>query len=305
MPTFSVIIPTHNRLPLLEETLDSVWGQTFTDYEVIVVDNGSSDGTLDFLRGLEERVQLIAQANLGAGAGRNVGARHARGEYLAFLDSDDLWFPWTLACFAELIRQCDRPAIVAGKVLDFCDESELDVVRETPLQMHRFTDYFTSHASNYFVGAGMSVLRRDEFLKTSGYTDQPINSEDHDLVLRLGNARGFVQITLPITLGWRRHKGGATSNMSRSVAGNLYLIDQEYRGVYPGGDARRSARRKIITRHVRPTALACLRAGRPRDAWALYRATFAWHIHLGRLRFLAAFPLLATISHFRSSLDES
>ena len=290
---FSVIIPTYNRALFLREALNSVFAQAFTDYEVIVVDDGSTDGTAEFVRGLGGRVQLVTQTNLGPGAGRNNGARHARGEYLSFLDSDDLWFPWTLACFAELIQRHDRPAILAAKLVSFADETELAMVRVEPLQADVFPDYFASHRSGYFVGAGMSVLRRADFLVTGGYTDLPINGEDHDLILRMGTAKGFVQVKAPVTVGWRRHSGSVTFDTKRSTAGDLYLIAQEREGAYPGGAARARQRRAIITRHVRPNALGCLRDGRTADGWRLYRETFGWHLRQGRLKFLAGFPLKA------------
>ena len=80
---FSVIIPTFNRLPLLKEALNSVWRQTYADYEVIVVDDGSSDGTANYLKSLDERVKVLTQLNCGPGAARNSrpsgGLRRIRG----------------------------------------------------------------------------------------------------------------------------------------------------------------------------------------------------------------------------------
>lgn len=298
---FSVIIPTYNRAHLLPGTLESVWRQTFTDYEVIVVDDGSTDGTLEYLSLFDGRVRVVSQENEGPGPARNLGARHARSEYLAFLDSDDLWFPWTLTCFAELIWRHDRPAILGAKLVEFSAEPELATAEKTELEADVFDDYFASHRLHYFVGAGMSVLRRKEFLKAGGYTNRQINAEDHDLILRIGTARGFVQITSPVTLGWRRHTGTATTNLHRSVDGALYLVEQERRGAYPGGPARARARRDIITIHTRPVTLSCLQQGLRTEAWVLYRATFAWNAALGRAKYLAGFPMLAAISKFRAS----
>lgn len=299
---FSVAIPVFNRAELLQKTLASVWRQTFSDFELIVVDDGSTDGTLEYLRSLNGRVRVFAQPHKGPGTARTRAAKHAKGEYLAFLDSDDLWFPWTLKCFAEVIKKFHRPAFIAGNVLDFHNEVELASIREMELQADGFMDYLASHENGYFAGAGMSVIRRDELLKTGGYTEQPINAEDHDLALRLGNSPGFVQIISPVTVGWRRHSGSITQNLQRSIAGSFYLIKQESRGCYPGGHARRIARRQIITRHIRPVLLACLREGKRREAWELYRATLSWHVRLGRVRFLTSYPPLAVFASFRSAL---
>ena len=132
---FSVVIPTYNRAALLGRTLDSLWRQSCTDFEVIVVDDGSTDGTLDYLTTLGGRVQVVTQPNQGPGAARNLGAENARGEYLAFLDSDDLWFPWTLSTFAEAIAKHQRPDFISASLKLFSADRELDKVRQEPLSV--------------------------------------------------------------------------------------------------------------------------------------------------------------------------
>jgi glycosyltransferase involved in cell wall biosynthesis len=92
MPKVSVIIPAYNRLPLLKEAVDSVLAQDFEDFELIVVDDGSTDGTGEEMKRYGRRVRLFQHSeNRGVSAARNRGILHARGKYTAFLDSDDLW----------------------------------------------------------------------------------------------------------------------------------------------------------------------------------------------------------------------
>src|SRR4030042_2875032 len=92
MPKVSVIIPTYNRLPMLKEAVDSVLAQGFEDIELMVVDDGSTDGTAEELKRYGGRVNLSQHpVNKGGSAARNKGLLHARGKYIAFLDSDDLW----------------------------------------------------------------------------------------------------------------------------------------------------------------------------------------------------------------------
>lgn len=289
MPLFSVIIPTFNRVDLLKQTLESVWRQTFTDYEVIVVDDGSTDDTAEYLSTISERLSTISQQNSGPGASRNNGAEHARGEYLAFLDSDDLWFPWTLETVAELIVKHDRPALVSAKLVSFADPAELGSVKRTRTTAEVFSDYFASSDRDCFVGAGMTFVRRDKFLEVSGFSSRQINLEDHDLILRLGTAAGFVRIVDPPTLGWRRHDASTADKSMRSFEGCRHLIDNEQRGIYPGGKTYSVARRKIITRHIRPWALTLARAGDWGSAWSLYNSTFVWNLSLNRWRFLLGF----------------
>jgi glycosyltransferase involved in cell wall biosynthesis len=91
-PKVSVIIPTYNRLPMLKEAVNSVLAQDFEDFELIVVDDGSTDGTADEIKQYGGRVKLLQHSeNRGVSAARNGGILHAKGKYIAFLDSDDLW----------------------------------------------------------------------------------------------------------------------------------------------------------------------------------------------------------------------
>lgn len=93
MATVSVVIPAFNAESFLGEALDSVLGQTARPTEVIVVDDGSTDGTRALVRRYSDAVRLVTQDNGGAARARNVGARQATGEWLAFLDADDVWLP--------------------------------------------------------------------------------------------------------------------------------------------------------------------------------------------------------------------
>ncbi|HSK63862.1 MAG TPA: glycosyltransferase family A protein [Pyrinomonadaceae bacterium] len=289
MPTFSVIIPVYNRSSFLAATLDSVWRQTFTDYEVIVVDDGSTDDTPAQLAELGERVTVIRQANAGPGVARNNGAKHAKGTYLAFLDSDDLWFPWTLQTVVELIARYNGPSLISASLFSFKDPGELAAVKHTEIVAELFEDYLSASDRDCFVGAGMTFVRRDKFLEVDGFCARQINLEDHDLILRLGTAAGFVRILEPPTLGYRCHSNSWTTQSQRSFEGCQYVIANEQQGVYPGGKTRRVDRRKIITRHIRPWALTFKRTGEWQPAWSLYKSTFVWNLSLHRWRFLMGF----------------
>src|SRR3989304_10037880 len=96
-PTVSVIIPTYNRWPMIGEAVESVLAQSFQGFELIVVDDGSSDGSAENMKGLGRDIRIIVQSRCGVSAARNYGASVARGRYLAFLDSDDLWLAEKLA----------------------------------------------------------------------------------------------------------------------------------------------------------------------------------------------------------------
>src|SRR6266498_1264464 len=109
VPSISIIIPAYNVAPYIGETLGSVFAQTFTDFEVIIVNDGSQD-TEEFERAIQpyrERICYVKQENRGASAARNAGLRAARGELIAFLDADDLWLPNYLDQQLRFIREFD------------------------------------------------------------------------------------------------------------------------------------------------------------------------------------------------------
>jgi GT2 family glycosyltransferase len=299
---FSVVIPTYNRAHLLANTLESVWQQRFRDYEVIVVDDGSNDDTQAYLQGLSNKVRVIRQERRGPGAARNMGARQAHGDYVAFLDSDDLWFPWTLDVFARAIQEHGHPHILGGKFREFTDVTELLDVREESFATLWFADYLASSHHSYSVGSGTCALR-GEGLAAMSFLEDRLNAEDHDLILQMGVLPGFVQIAAPVTLGWRRHPRSETGDFTSSISGALRLVARERSGVYPGGSERSGERRRILGRHTRPAAVACLRKGALKQGWELYRATVSWNLQLGQWKYVLAFPILAVLTFLSRAIS--
>jgi glycosyltransferase involved in cell wall biosynthesis len=293
--TFSVVIPTYNRVEFLKRALSSVWTQRCTDYEVIVVDDGSNDGTWEYLRGLAGKVRVLRQSNAGPGAARNAGAKAARGDYLSFLDSDDLWFPWTLDAFARAIQKHGRPYIIGGNYIEFADEAQPLEVQEQWCQSVWFPDFLASSHFPYFVGSGTCALRRDAF-NAASFLEDRLNGEDHDFILQLGTVPGFVRILSPITLAWRRHPASETGDFASSVSGALRLVVRERSGAYPGGSQRSRERHRILARYVRSVTIACIRSGAMKRGWDLYRLTFGWNLSLGHWAYVAAFPVLTVLT---------
>jgi glycosyltransferase involved in cell wall biosynthesis len=298
-PTFSVIIPAYNRRDLLMDALDSVWQQRFKDFEVIVVDDGSTDGTTEYLRSLDGRLRFLVQHNVGPGRARNRGLEIAQGTYIAFLDSDDVWFPWTLETYATVTRKHDCPSFIAGKPFRFdTAESVRDPIFDA-LRTERFEDYLESGNEWRWWGVSSFVIRNDVIRAAGGFSVENMNGEDADLALRLGEARSFVQVISPFTFGYREHPFNATKDLEKTLAGVRHMIQREKSGEYPGGRPRAKQRWRILTRHVRPVSMDCLRQGRTGDAWQSYRSTLRWHIRLGRWKYLLGFPVEAAVRRFR------
>jgi len=111
MPRFSVIIPIYNKEKDVETTIKSVLNQTYIDYEVILVDDGSTDNSLDIVNAIEDdRIQIFTKQNEGVSKTRNYGITKAKAEYIAFLDADDYWYPNHLEILHHLIKKFPEEA---------------------------------------------------------------------------------------------------------------------------------------------------------------------------------------------------
>jgi glycosyltransferase involved in cell wall biosynthesis len=300
MTSFAVIIPSYNRQDLIRATLDSIFAQTppvgggAWQLEVIVVDDGSKDDSVGIIRReYAGRVTLLTQANKGPGAARHTGSMASTAEYICFLDSDDVWFPWTLRRYAEAIEKFGRPSFIAGKPLRFSSEAQLAQAADGPLDADSYDDFLTTYRDWLWWGASSFVIRGDAYRRVGGMTLEFVGGEDADMTLRLGVEPGFVHVKGPYTFGYRE---AATGTQMTHVAtihkGMKLLVDDEKAGKYPGGPGRRRERREIITRHARWGSFLCLRGGDLARAWGLYRDTFAWHLGMGRMKYLAGFPLV-------------
>jgi glycosyltransferase involved in cell wall biosynthesis len=293
---FSVIVPTYNRLDLLKQAIRSIWTQTLTDYEIVVVDDGSTDGTMDYLRSLGPGVTALSQANAGPGAARNLGVRHAAGRYVAFLDSDDVWFPWTLATFHQAIHK-HQLSLITGTTVEF--EGSVPSIEQDELKLELFDDYFQTANNPAYIGSGVLVVERSTFYQTGGFDEGLTVGEDFDFYFRAGMCRGFVRVRAPVTLGYRRHGGNVSAIITPLYSGAVELLSRERNGRYPGGKVRQRDRWELLSRMIRPVVLSCLNAGLERQAWGLYWQSFVMNARLARFRFLAGFVVYWVIGLVR------
>jgi glycosyltransferase involved in cell wall biosynthesis len=190
LPSVSVVVPTYNRAHCLGEAIDSVLGQSFQDFELIVVDDGSTDGTESLLEGYGDRIKALRQKNSGVSAARNAGIKAARGPWIAFLDSDDTWEPDKLKVQTDDLRL--RPDAIVHMVNCMIIDSEGQSLRqfelrgvsddfsrkpfrERPLMDVLTADFFPS-----------SCMARRDILEKAGCFDTTLSiHEDRDLLTRV------------------------------------------------------------------------------------------------------------------------
>lgn len=182
-PVFSIIIPTFNRADLLPRAIQSVLAQTFTDFELIVVDDGSTDNTREITQYIKDaRLRYVYQKNKGVSAARNAGVALAGGHYVTFLDSDDEALPEWLDHFVQIFREDDKVGIVCvgTKII-----TEQQGQRKEILQLPQGRRALVDNHSCLFRPPGVFALRRELFEAVGGYAEGLVYGENTELVMRL------------------------------------------------------------------------------------------------------------------------
>jgi len=211
-PVVSVIVPTYNRWPLVREAIESVLAQSYTLFELIVVDDGSTDGTAGKLAEYGMSLRLIEQRPRGVSAARNRGVSIARGRYLAFLDSDDLWLPEKLAIQTAFMEDHAEIAI--------CQTDEIWLrcgVRVNPKTKHRKTsgDIFRRSLDLCLVSPSAVMMTRELFNQSGGFDENLPVCEDYDLWLRIATRHSIPLIAEALTI----KRGGHSDQLSHSLWG--------------------------------------------------------------------------------------
>lgn len=210
MPLVSVVIPVYNGERFLRESLESVFSQTFRDYEIVCVDDGSTDGSSALLQQYGARVRVIQQANSGQSAARNEGVRHATGAFVAFLDQDDRWYPSKLAQQVTVLHA--EPDVV----LVHCNYDRMDGDGRVLVAGAALAEQASALASplGRLIGEALvfpsaMMVRRDVFQGVGGFDPELRGFEDFDLVARLKQQGRFVLLN-ESGMAYRLHAGGFT-----------------------------------------------------------------------------------------------
>ncbi len=296
-PLVSVVILTYNRSSLLLEALASVLQQTFTDFEIIIVNDGSTDDTVERLKPLHDRIRLINQANAGLGAARNRGVSEARGTYVALLDDDDVWRPEKLAIQIAFYRQHPECSLVCTPFATSTDparpvndptavrnpagiiEHPLRKIGESLLWLPPSTVIWDRRRA-----AGLTFESRRNCIDDTPFFTKLL-------------ARGPLGMAgdSPLVI-YRLHP---TTNSTES-SGAVYWYNgiRMMRSRQRGGDfdAVEESQRMDLGVHIgyigRTAAVRQLAAGRRFRGARVYLSEFFHQLRLGRFRFLLSYPIL-------------
>src|ERR1700692_50050 len=243
---FSVVIPVYNRPKFIREAIDSVFAQTFKDFELIIMDDGSTDDTIEVLKSYNLPMKVLSQPHQGGETGRRNGARHAQGEYLVFLDSDDFLCSGALATYDHIIKECSSPPLIIGRWVTFMVGSPLPagwVSGATRVGVCVSPDCLSKD-----IAMGLSnsliVIRKSTLEKLGGPQRPPTNLffDNFYLCFQAGTASPCGVVRKPITMAYRLHPNNVHQNPEGNVRAFLSVVDYERRGGYPGGKARRKER---------------------------------------------------------------
>lgn len=211
-PKVSVIVPTYNRADRLERALNSIVSQTCQDFELIVVDDGSTDKTYQLMKSFPKAQYFYIKKNSGVSKARNVGLAFAKGELICFLDSDDLW--------KEKKIQIQSLWLENNKDSQICYTDEIWVrngVRVNPMNRHRkYSGDIFRHCLGLCIVSPSSVMIRAKLFDEIGNFDESLPAcEDYDLWLRIASKYAFHFIEEPLIIKY----GGHSDQLSRKYWG--------------------------------------------------------------------------------------
>lgn len=257
----SIVLPTYNRCRLVCRAIDSILDQSYRAYELIVVDDGSTDATGDRLARYGDRITVIKQANRGVSAARNTGIQSASGEFIALLDSDDVWLAQKLERQIDFFRTCPQAMI--------CQTEEIWIrngVRVNPGKRHK------KHSGMIFektlplcLVSPSAVMMRKSLIDEVGLFDESLPAcEDYDLWLRISWKYPVYLIDTPLII---KH-GGHADQLSRMPELDKYRIRALEKILKTGrlSQQQRSAALETIKEKCRIYAAGCRKRGRTDDA---------------------------------------
>lgn len=230
-PVLSVIMPSYNAASFIDQTITSVLNQTFTDFELLIIDDGSTDSTLEIANHYatrDRRIKVISQTNQGVSATRNRGIQIAKGRFIAFLDADDLWLPDKLAAHIEHFYPNPNLAVSFSRVEFISPDGEptgqVSTSRLVNLKPEDFLyENPTSTMSNL-------VVRSEVFVQVGGFAEDMSYSEDLEWLLRAichqrpGKPPWQIEGIDRILIYYRASPGGLSASLYRMEAGWDLLI---------------------------------------------------------------------------------
>jgi glycosyltransferase involved in cell wall biosynthesis len=260
-PQVSVIIPTYNRAWIIEEAIDSVLAQDYTEFELIVVDDGSTDHTSDVLDSYRNVIKVFPQKNKGVSAARNRGIAEASGKFIAFLDSDDLWLSQKLSVQIDFFHQTPDALI--------CQTEEVWIrngLRVNPKKRHKKPSgrIFKPSLKLCLVSPSAVMIHRGLFDRVGGFDETLAACEDYDLWLRISCRFPIHLIDTPLII----KRGGHDDQLSKGAGLDRFRIKAIKKIIRSGllSEDQHRAAVKTLKEKCNIYAAGCRKRGRTDEA---------------------------------------
>lgn len=240
---FSVIIPLYNKELSIRNTLQSVLDQTFTDFEIVIVNDGSTDSSVAVVEEFtDSRIRLIHQENQGVSAARNRGIQEATNQWVAFLDADDLWMDDHLKTLYKMTQKHPEEKVFATSYI----RSNQDFSNSTNNSIRIIENYFTEALKGHFVWTGVICVNKEVFDEVGNFNINICRGEDLDLWARIGREYKYIlskKITSIYKIDSENRLTGNKSNYHQSILSTIKLKGKE-------GDERKYLRNMLRKRIV-------------------------------------------------------
>lgn len=209
VPFFSIIIPVYNLVDYIQETLSGIKDQLWDDYEIIIVDDGSTDGTAELLDRLDNpRLTVLHQRNKGVSCARNIAINAAKGTYIAFLDGDDIWLPEHLSHAAHFFQAHPNAAwYTSNYAKSFSPEQDKKNIHPGEQPVLRLCHYFTDH--NFRIHSSSTIIRRDAIPEGGMFPEDLRYGEDLVAFASIASLHPIIGVNDSITVLYRQRRDSA------------------------------------------------------------------------------------------------
>lgn len=233
-PLVSAIIPVYNGEGYIEQALESIFVQNLSDIEILVIDDGSTDGSWERLQRYRDRIRLFRQLNSGVAMARNHGLKNASGAYITFLDADDLWLPDKTERQLAFLNDHPEYGVCYGRYIFFDENGEISARNDKNYQGP--TGWILNDILLHigFIGVGTMMVRRECVAHTGGFNEGLVTGEDTNWCMRLAHDFQFGFLPGPVSL-YRVHAGGLTKQplKERGTIKSLDNVVELYPELHP------------------------------------------------------------------------
>ena len=224
MKTVSIIIPAFNNSELTIKCLNSIFNQTYKNIEVIIVNDGSTDDTDDKLRTYKDKIKYYYQKNQGACSARNLGFKHSKGDYIAHIDCDDVYYPTKIEKCVKFLEENNSYGFVYTDA-NIIDKNDKVIASVPKFSNHPGSGYITSKilTSHYVLTNSTLLAKRECFQRVGDFDENIFLSADREMLIRLSTIYKAGYIDEKLT-GYRVGNGRIYKNLDKTIEEFLYVI---------------------------------------------------------------------------------